>query len=398
MKLSEGFISIDEHGLIRACDSFAQAITGYLPAQIVGRNIGLLVRPEVGPPLEFDVAATSASNAVLVGLDVPNWVARDGRPLDVSIAPCEEAAGLLRLFSVTVRLRMPENAMTPRMADLFNRAAVPMHSSDSGGRIEYVNDAWLALLGYERDEVIGHESRDYFCDPLMWDEMRRQLHRDGEVHGFEALARRKDGRLVSLLIDITTARDSMGVQYTRTTLRDITDLRSLERCMRLKVHGAAAVAIAEALGPQHPKVLETIAKAADAECVGIWLPSNERGVLVPVNLWFSARLESTPFAVATRVISFASGVGMPGRTWQTGSAHVITDLRYDSNYLRQTEAISAGLTSGVAFPLFCDGRACGVVDAYSNEIMPRDPEILRELAHLGQMLGPLVCGPAALRA
>lgn len=389
MKTSAGFLSIDERGTIRAIDPFGQAITGYPADQVVGKNIGMLIARQAGEPDAFDLAVVG-EHVQIVGMDTqPVWVGRDSRPIDVALSFSPSQGQLVELFVATVRVPVPQLASESRMAELFLTSAAPMQSSDRDGRIEFVNDAWLDLLGYRRDEVVGHHGREFMCDGAHWQQLLAQLQRGEQIHGQEIQARRKDGRILSLLLNSSVARDATGMAYTRSTLTDITDFRATERNMRLEVHGTAALAVAETLGVFHQKVLSLLARAGDAECVGVWLPSPDRGTLTAHATWCSESGTFAPFDLATKVISFAPGVGLPGRTWQTGLPHIVADLRYDSNYLRQREAVTAGLFSGLAFPLVYEGKVLGVIDMYSRECIPNDANIIGTLTKLGHSLGSI---------
>ena len=44
---------------------------------------------------------------------------------------------------------------------VFDKAPVMLHAIDDEGRIVKVNGAWLAMLGYREDEVIGRPSTDF---------------------------------------------------------------------------------------------------------------------------------------------------------------------------------------------------------------------------------------------
>ena len=48
-----------------------------------------------------------------------------------------------------------------RFRNLYEKTPAMLHSIDAAGRIGSVSDAWLAVMGYERDEVIGRRSTDF---------------------------------------------------------------------------------------------------------------------------------------------------------------------------------------------------------------------------------------------
>ncbi|MGI9505998.1 MAG: PAS domain S-box protein, partial [Geminicoccaceae bacterium] len=56
-----------------------------------------------------------------------------------------------------LRLRTSEE----RFRILYEKTPAMLHSIDASGRISSVSDAWLAAMGYERDEVIGRRSTDF---------------------------------------------------------------------------------------------------------------------------------------------------------------------------------------------------------------------------------------------
>lgn len=111
MRVKEGFLSVDERGVIRAVDVFAERITGYLASEVVGRNISLLLAGfETSDPLceGLDVAWIGNSTVGVVGLDRPReWVGKNGRPIEVEIlAPDEPPVSGLQVFSALVRPRL----------------------------------------------------------------------------------------------------------------------------------------------------------------------------------------------------------------------------------------------------------------------------------------------------
>lgn len=42
-----------------------------------------------------------------------------------------------------------------RLRELYSKTPLPLHSLDQDGRLESVSDAWLSLVGYRREDVIG---------------------------------------------------------------------------------------------------------------------------------------------------------------------------------------------------------------------------------------------------
>lgn len=109
---------------------------------------------------------------------------------------------------------------------LFRLNPVSMAVSDAEeGRLTDVNDAFLATLGYTREEVIGKSTIELgiFLDPQRRIEMGRELKERGRVSQVELQMRRRDGEIVSGLFSGELI-ESQGESYFATATIDITDL------------------------------------------------------------------------------------------------------------------------------------------------------------------------------
>jgi hypothetical protein len=79
-----------------------------------------------------------------------------------------------------------------------------------------------------------------------------------------------------------------------------------------------------------------------------WVPSVDRQLLeFGGGLYGSARR----FASASRGLCFARGEGLPGAAWEAGHPLVLKDLA-SANFRRTEAALDAGLTCGIAMPIF----------------------------------------------
>lgn len=92
---------------------------------------------------------------------------------------------------------------------LFEEAPLSYQLLDEDGRLTAVNQAWLDLLGYTRQEVIGRPFTD-----LLAPEGRPQFEPSfaafkavGETHGIEVEVQRRDGRIVPVALRGKISRD-----------------------------------------------------------------------------------------------------------------------------------------------------------------------------------------------
>jgi PAS domain S-box-containing protein len=97
--------------------------------------------------------------------------------------------------------------------------------------IIFANDAYLALTGYDRDEVVGHNCRFLQgpqTDPVQVDRLRRAIAH-GEEIALEILNYRKDGSTFWNALYLSPVRGETGeILYFFSTLRDISDQKRVE--------------------------------------------------------------------------------------------------------------------------------------------------------------------------
>ena len=111
----------------------------------------------------------------------------------------------------------------------------PYQSLDEDGRIIEVNQAWTALMGYERDEAIGTAFSDLVAPkdrPDLWRNFAR-LRATGCVHIPAHTLIGKDGKFHVVAVDATTAESATRrFVQTHCVLTDITDREFLRTSAR----------------------------------------------------------------------------------------------------------------------------------------------------------------------
>jgi PAS domain S-box-containing protein len=138
---------------------------------------------------------------------------------------------------ITERKRAERTALESeeRFRLLFQRAPIAYQSLDQEGRILEVNQQWLELLGYSREEVIGRWIGDFLTPDSVGLLQRRfpSFLATGEVLGAEFEFLRKGGESVLVSVSGKIGRDPQGqFQQTHCTLDDITQQRRAEDALR----------------------------------------------------------------------------------------------------------------------------------------------------------------------
>jgi PAS domain S-box-containing protein len=118
-----------------------------------------------------------------------------------------------------------------RFHKAFNTNPEPVTISTlPDGRYIDVNEAFLRTMGYSREEVIGHTSREinYWGDPEKREEFLRQLRERSKVRDFEINFRTKSGMTRSGLLSAETI-ELDGEQCLLAVTQDITERKELEK-------------------------------------------------------------------------------------------------------------------------------------------------------------------------
>ncbi len=111
-----------------------------------------------------------------------------------------------------------------RFRNLYEKAPLAYQSMDCSAKIVDVNETWLSLLGYKRDEVVGHNTGDFMTNDSLkksFDLFKINDRIDGLLCEFIC----KDGSQLLLSVNGQVARDSTGeFLLTHVILTDITEI------------------------------------------------------------------------------------------------------------------------------------------------------------------------------
>jgi len=124
-----------------------------------------------------------------------------------------------------------------RFRMLFEKAPIGYQSLDIDGHFIEVNETWLEMMGYSREEVLGKWFGD-FLNPDFVEPFRERfpLFKEwGKVHS-EFRMIRKDGSELTVAFDGRIGYTSDGkFKQTHCVLEDVTDLRLAEEALMKKV-------------------------------------------------------------------------------------------------------------------------------------------------------------------
>lgn len=119
-----------------------------------------------------------------------------------------------------------------RLRHLYNATPAMLHSIDAQGVLRTVSDAWLARLGYQREEVVGRLSVEFLTPASREDTLqvtRPALLRDGSLHQSPQQMLTRSGEVIDVLFSAVLEGPPTGQpQAALSVLEDVTLRRRAE--------------------------------------------------------------------------------------------------------------------------------------------------------------------------
>ncbi len=166
---------------------------------------------------------------------------------------------------------------------------------------------------------------------------------------------------------------------------DITEMRQAERRLATQNNVSRVLVEAESLVEAGPKIMEAFCESEGWDFGAIWVVDAEANVLRCADVWHRPSLPLGDLSRVSRSLTFARGVGLPGRVWDSGEP-LLVDVRTDPNYLRTNVALASGLRGALAFPILHGSEVTGVIDFLGRS--PRaDAGLSSMFGVIGRQLG-----------
>lgn len=138
---------------------------------------------------------------------------------------------ILEVFQDTKQQKESEIAISQseqKYRTLYNNAPLAYQSLDNQGKIIDINPAWLASLGYDREEVIGRLFSDFLhpdCHPLFSSSFP-EFKKHGTLHDLQFKLIKKDGSCIYVSYEGCIGRlDDGAFDRTYCTFKNITEER-----------------------------------------------------------------------------------------------------------------------------------------------------------------------------
>ncbi len=268
--------------------------------------------------------------------------------------------------------------------------------ADLSGRIIEFNPSAEKVFGYARTAVLGKDVAETIIPPKFRGAYRR---------GMERFRSTGQGRLIGQRIEVTAMRSDgaeFPVELTLSSivfqgsgaivayLRDITARKMAERRLAAQYAATRALAISTTLAEAAPKILESVCESLGWTVGILWEIDGKERLLRSTTAWHVPEPEIEEFVAASRKTAMASRIGLPGRVWQSREPVWIVDVLKDTNFPRIGSAGKSGLRAAFAFPITSFAGVLGVMEFFSRQSEPPDPDLLEMLAAIGSQMGQFI--------
>ncbi|WP_435016174.1 response regulator [Tundrisphaera sp. TA3] len=265
---------------------------------------------------------------------------------------------------------------------------------DREGRVEWVNDGFSRISGYEASEILGRTPFDLLHGPDSdWEALRRleAAVQAGRPFRAELLHYARGMRKFWADVEVQPIFDAEGVLvHYLMILNDVTDRRRSEERLAVQHAATRILAASSALEDAIPPLLEGIGRSLGIDAVEYWKVDAAAGLLRLAGHWSASRRAESMYADGPDGVTFAPGVGLPGRIWESVEPAWVADLGQDEAFVRQEAARRAGLVHGFGFPVAGKGGVAGVIVMFARDVLPADPVLLRVLSSLGHQVGQFI--------
>lgn len=234
---ADAIISKNLDGIITTWNKSAEQLFGYRSDEIIGSRIDIIIPPE--HQADEDLILQRLRNGDSFNHVETLRLAKDGRriPVSLTVSPIRDAEGTIIGASKIIRDITEQKKAEEQLnlqAKALQSAANAIVITDRNGTIEWVNEAFESLSGYNFDEAVGQPTRILKSgkhEKAFYTQIWKTVLEGRVWHG-EIVNRRKNGELYDEEMTITPVRDQSGqIKRFVTIKQDITDRKRTQEIL-----------------------------------------------------------------------------------------------------------------------------------------------------------------------
>ncbi len=320
---------IDPQGLYLQQNAAHAQLLGYTDAELRNQTPAI----HLGEEVFSEVARALAQDGEYRGEVVSNTKSGETRYLELSAFAMRSETGEPLCFvgikrDITER-KLAEEALQrseAELTDFFENAAIGLHWVGPDGMILRVNQAELDMVGYSREEYVGHNITEFHVDVELIEDILGRLKAGEELQDYEARLRCKDGAIKDVRINSSVYREDGKFIHTRGFTRDFTERKRTESRLTLQYAVTQILSQSRDFIESAGRILRAICDSLDWEVGALWRVDRAAKVLRLVEICHASEMKTPEFDKLTRTLTFVKGIGLPGRIWASGEPAWIDNL------------------------------------------------------------------------
>jgi PAS domain S-box-containing protein len=286
---------------------------------------------------------------------------------------------------------------------ILNAVGHGVYGVDQEGRCTFINRAALDMLGYELDQLLGHNMHGLIhhthpdgspfpheeCPLVQSFQTGRPVQLDNETLW------RKDGTFFTAEYSSFPVTNDGCVTGSVVTFVDVSQRGKAQKRLALQITVSRILAGSADLPTALTQVLGAIGLGFGWQVGVFWRVDEGWGVLRCATTWISPGSGADEFLAATQKLAPRPGQGLPGRVWDRDAALQVNEVTEDLQLPRREEASRAGLRSAFAFPVKIGAKILAVIEFSGQRRQDVDESFLDSIATLGQQIGQFLQRRAA---
>lgn len=373
-------------------------ITGYTKEEIIGKNPQILKSGEI-PPEEYKRLWDIITSGGTWQGEFHNRK-KNGELYweSAAISPVRNTEGVITHFMAVKEDITEIKQMTDRLKENEEKFRLLFESSQDG-IIAYDNDicyilwnkAMEQISGVKREALLGKSPFEVF--PFLKEVGEEEAFRNAvkgkpTVRGAMPYNVPQTGRHGFFQSAHFPLFDANGnIVGGMAIIRDVTEQMLNER--RVKAQHAVTQILVESSTIEEAslKIIEVVCECLAWDVGELWLADKHKGVLCLAESWRSPTIELPEFEAITRKTTFAPGIGLPGRVWQSGKPVWVVDITQDAGFPRAEAAVKEGLRGAFSFPVEGNREVIGAIDFLSRTTRQPDNDLLNMMTAIGRQIG-----------
>ncbi len=202
---------------------------------------------------------------------------------------------------------------------------------------------------------------------------------NGTVLGLLAVMSRqplKDFRMARSLFQMFGSRITIELEH-----------RQVEQRLVLQYNLTKVLAEAESLKAATSLILKAIGESLKCEVGLFWKTDQKANRLRCVETWHTAGKDFAEFEKISRETTFSPGEGLWGELWNSKQPFWFTEIAGNTNFVRGSVALKAGLHSVIGFPIISNGGMLGYIEFLDCEMRYPDHKLLQLFLAIGAQVG-----------